>query len=216
MDDRDHGQPWLPCLSGSWCGNLRDRWAASVVNAQVRALYYSSSSMGGLVFAPRHIRLLCAYSEDGDSLNPSKVCDTVGGDRPLGSGCIPGCAPRGAQCHELSRLTSCSFPPDRLDAALQGQLRLSRERNGWRNNEVVLDMLDLVPRLPQAIAGFFYMSGSSEHDRQEMRRHHAAFVAKYGFPTQMNPPLMELDLESNTAQPFRLVPMEHQWMPGQG
>ena len=62
LDDRDHGHPWLPCARGSWCANLRDRWAASVVNQDVKALYYNSG--GGLVFQADHIRLLCAYSEE--------------------------------------------------------------------------------------------------------------------------------------------------------
>ena len=70
-------------------------------------------------------------------------------------------------------------------------------------------------RLPQVIAGFFYMAGTSEHERDVVKQYHATFVSKYGFPVQHNPPLLELDLQ-NARMPLRLVPMEHEWSPGQG
>ena len=215
LDDVIHGRPWLPCARGVWCSKYADRWAASVINLNVRTLYYAGSATG-VVLAP-NVRLLCAYSEDGNSMAETKVCPP---SPPGGGGvtCIPGCSPAGKQCHEVA-VTSwdvCSYPPDRLEDALKAQQQVGRDRGSFRNNEVVIDALHMKSRLPEGIAGFFYMSGTSEHDRQSLKQWHKRFIEEYGFPPQHNPPLMELSLESGGSQPFRLVAMERKWSAGDG
>jgi len=70
----DKRRRWLPCPEygpDSWCKDVADRWAASMINSQANHLY--DASTGGLILAPS-VRLFCAYPEDGDSLHPSKVC----------------------------------------------------------------------------------------------------------------------------------------------
>ena len=126
--------------------------------------------------------------------------------------------PRGKQCHEVEEGSwdVCSYPPTHLAEALSGQQRIGRDGNGFRNNEVVVDALHLKAHLPEGIAGFFYMAGTSEHDRETVKRAHARFVAQYRFPNQHAPPLMELSLQSGGTQPFRLVQTEHEWRPGEG
>ena len=49
LDDMDHGKRWLPCPKDAWCGSLRDRWAATIINKDVNALYYGTDSVGGLI-----------------------------------------------------------------------------------------------------------------------------------------------------------------------
>ena len=70
--------------------------------------------------------------------------------------------------------------------------------------------------MPDAIAGFFFMAGASEHEQGEMRKTHNAFLAAYRFPTQRAPPLMALDLKNGGDAPFTLVPAEHSWAAGEG
>ena len=77
-------------------------------------------------------------------------------------------------------------------------------------------MLDWAASLPAGVAGFFYMAGTSEHDKWLLGQAHARFVKEYGFPNQHAPPLMELSLQSGGTQPFRLVQTEHEWRPGEG
>lgn len=151
----------------------------------------------------------------GNSMADTKVCDPPGGD---GVTCIPGCSPAGKQCQQVA-VTSwdvCSYPPTHLADALKAQQQIGRERNGFRNNEVVIDALHMKSRMPEGIAGFFYMAGTAEHDREIVRQAHQRFVHEYGFPSQRNPPLMELSLDGGGSQPFRLVEMERKWRPGEG
>ena len=99
---------------------------------------------------------------------------------------------------------------------MSGQIQLHRERNGWRNNEAVVDLRRWVAGLPAGVAGFFYMQGTSEHDKQTLRRAHGAFLRQYAFPNQRGVPLMSLDLKGGGEQPFTLVPAEHDWKAGEG
>ena len=215
LDDMDHGKRWLPCPKGAWCGGLRDRWAATIINKDVNALYYGTDSVGGLILEADVVKLNCAYPEDGNSMAPSKICGTIGGD---GTTCIPGCSPVGEQCHEVGHLYSCSFPPHKLKDALEGQKTLHGAHDthgGYRNNEVVVDLIDFTERLPAGIAGFFFMK-NNEHDKQEIQKAHRDFISQYKFPRQAAPPLMSLDLNCGCDQPFTLVPAEYEWGPGAG
>ena len=82
--------------------------------------------------------------------------------------------------------------------------------------QVVIDLAHFTSRLPEGIAGFFYMTGTSEHDRAQIRREHSQFISQYHFPNQHAPPLMEFNLAGGGDSPFTLVPAEHTWAPGEG
>lgn len=66
--------PWLPCPQtgpNSWCKALADRWSASLLYADARALYLPTQP--GIVLAPT-VRLNCAYAVDGNSMHAAKSC----------------------------------------------------------------------------------------------------------------------------------------------
>ena len=77
------------------------------------------------------VSIFCAYAEDGNSMDGSKVCNPLGGN---GVTCIPGCYPKGQECPDIGHAWSCSFPPTQLKEALQAQQDRSDMRA--RNNEV--------------------------------------------------------------------------------
>ena len=127
LDDPVH--PWLPCPADQWCAGFGDRWPASIINAGARHLYYGDGK-GGVLIAPT-VSIFCAYAEDGNSMDGSKVCNPLGGD---GVSCIPGCYPKGQECEDVGHAWMCSFPPSQLKQALQAQQDRADFRE--RNNEV--------------------------------------------------------------------------------
>ena len=189
------------------------------MNARARALFYDPDEqhVGGVLLAPS-VKILCAYPEDGNSMALTKVCTPPGGD---GATCIPGCSPVGWQCQDVGALYStqgpCSFPPERLEEALAGQVTLHDTHGGvWRNNEVVIDMAHYARTLPMGVDGLYYMAGSPEEGKARIRAIHRSFITQYRFPLLHAPPLLELDLEHGGDHPFRLVPDDRQWSAGAG
>ena len=72
--NNDMTNRWMPCPkegADSWCKDLADRWAASILNANTPHLYEPTT--GGLILAPDSVRLLCAYPEDGDSMHGARA-----------------------------------------------------------------------------------------------------------------------------------------------
>lgn len=59
------------CAAHSWCRDLSDRWASSIINTQLTHLYFRDGT-GGIVLSP-NVKLFCAYPGDGDSQD--KLCD---------------------------------------------------------------------------------------------------------------------------------------------
>jgi hypothetical protein len=174
------------------------RWAGSVINAQVRHLYNHG---GGFIIRP-HLgpdgkgrpKLFCAYPADGNSQ----------GERCPGtsSGCKPGCS---RTC--TTDLWGCSFPPDRLQDALQAQLDKGHVRS---HNEVVFDVEEIKSHLPNSIQAVFYMSTSSNRERAAAQKAHADFLKAYGQSEHDIPMVVIVDLrtEGNDA-PFVL---EDDWI----
>ena len=82
-DITDTVQPWLPCHEGRWCGNLRDRFAASLLHPGYADIY--SKGEGGFVINPDAAHMLCSYHGDGHSM--AKACEEPG----VSKWCVPGC-----------------------------------------------------------------------------------------------------------------------------
>ena len=82
---------WQMCpTSVHACAEWRDRRSATMIyyRAEGNAKFIYTREMGGLVFAPRQIDVLCAYGADGGTR--SKTC--AGAPRPdRAAACIPGC-----------------------------------------------------------------------------------------------------------------------------
>jgi len=186
-------RPWLPCSKlglENWCANLADRWASSLINKDLRFLYYKK--VGGFVLDPSTTEIFCAYSSDGDSQR--KVCPTLGGD----SQCIPGCYPPGHSCIDVGHEYECSFPPQNLQQALQAQL--VRQARDQIHNELVVDQRSVTPNLPNSIEAMFYLSTSTTEELQRMRRVHTDFVREYPHADVV---LLMLDLAAH-SNPFKV------------
>ena len=178
----DGGMPWLPCPLDYWCGRFHAQWPASIINTNVRILYYPDTS--GIIFDSSVIDIFCTYYGDGKSM--ARDCDGGYGD---GTTCIPGCAPVGSQC--LSTECSCwdcSFPPEHLADALQSQLNAGV----LRHNEVIIDTRSAV--MPDVVLAFFHMGAD---DGLQATR--ARFLESYGLGED-RAPIVRLDLQA--ARPF--------------
>ena len=207
-DSDDNSAPWLPCPQHtsygggeSWCYKYSDRWATSIINSDARRMYFAAhgpGGRGGLVLAPRSIRMLCAYPVDGNSMDPTKVCEPLGGD---GVTCIPGCYAAGKQCPDMHRDWQCSYPPSELREAL----RVQKSRDGYRlkNNEIVIEPRSVVDGLPESVEAFFVPRGSTPTERFKVFRYREAFLRAYPrLPPERQPPVLLLDLTDGTSAPF--------------
>lgn len=201
------GELWTP--ADGWAASWSDRWAASILNPQLRHTYYPAPH-GGFVLAPAGLKLFCMYSSDGNSMN--KVCDPLYGD---GVKCIPGCLSpetRGQFCEDyhdgrMFSWTDCAFSPSHLADALRRQIENEPLRG--RNNEAVIDMRSV--SLPHQIEAFVIQVGPHgggaawRGSEQEaiMVAAHDRFVAQYfEGDYAAAPPLLLLDLESGGDAPF--------------
>ena len=195
LDDWD--KPWLPCPADRWCVGFSDRWATSIINVDAPHVYYDDENdgKGGIVLAPT-AALFCAYPEDGNSMNPEHACTPLGGD---GVNCIPGCYPKGQQCHEVGHDWVCSFPPDRLKQALISQQ--NRESYRDRNNEMIVDIRTVTSNLPHSIMAFWRKPNLDKD--QQAHQAHANFLAEYKLTKENGPPLLVLDLKHGGSAPFR-------------
>jgi len=162
-------KPWLPCTE-KWCVKMSDRWAASIINKDLRYLYFAQ--VGGFVIAPSTISLFCAYSSDGDS--QSKVCSQIYGD---GHSCIPGCYPKGQDCITVGHEYTCSFPPENLYDAMMAQM--ARQARDKTHNEVVIDIRTVAGSLPTSIEAMFYQTTSSDVEIAQIRTAHELFLHEY-------------------------------------
>jgi len=120
-------------------------------------------------------------------------------------GCIPGCMRKGQQCRDVGRAHNaylCSFPPEQLKYAMEAQLQ--RESFTKRNNEMVIDLTSVEPRLPHSIEGFFYVAGSPDYKEAEARDAYDRFMTSYSMDAEHAPPLMVLDMLK--PRPFSLDP----------
>ena len=118
-------------------------------------------------------------------------------------GCIPGCLRKGQQCRDVGRGNNaylCSFPPEQLQYAIEAQQK--RESFTKRNNEMIIDLSSVEPRLPHAIQGIFYVAGSPDYKENEAREAYARFKEYYSMDPEQAPPLMVVDMEQR--RPFTL------------
>ena len=199
-------RPWRPCPlkgSNSWCAKFSDRWATSIISNDARVMYFEtdanrargSSGVGGMVLSP-DVQIYCAYANDGNSMDPNKVCTPLGGDGT----CIPGCYSRGEWCNEVRREWLCSYPPSQLEDALDAHIR----RGGENNNEIVVATSSVVANLPSAIMAFFFLKEGPAMERERVVGLHRAFLREYPrLPARLRPPLLELDLLTGGRAPFR-------------
>lgn len=204
LDDPE--RPWLPCpLQGpnSWCSKFSDRWATSFINTDSRVLYFETltidqnngrSGVGGLVLSP-NVQIYCAYADDGNSMDPAKVCETLGGD---GTSCIPGCYPDGQQCADVHRDWLCSYPPTQLRHALEAYTR----RGAVKNNEIVVATSSVVQQLPTSIEGFFLIRDAPESEKRRVVDAHDKFCRLYRLEEANRPPILELSLHDGGSAPF--------------
>jgi hypothetical protein len=186
------GRPWEPCQLEPriWCSKYHAQWPASIINDRMRHTYYQGR--GGLVLQARHVHLFCAYSSDGNSM--AHHCDGTSGD---GSTCIPGCYPASQQCHEVHKSWDCSWPPDKLQDALEAQLRRSNPASGW--NEMVVDTKSIEVDPVSTIAAFFYLKGASNHTQWGMsnvEQQRQRFIQTFQLSSANAPPLVQLNLHA--------------------
>ena len=189
----------------SWCRKFSDRWATSILNTDLRTTYYGSASAsdrrpgtGGVVLNPATTEVYCAYPVDGNSMDENHVCTPLGGD---GETCIPGCYPKGQQCHEVGHDWTCSYPPTMLKEALEAQLARADYRA--RNNEIVISTAAMTAALPGAVEAFFVTPMSDVNERGQVVRAWRDFQQMYGLTEEQIPPLLEMDLQKDL--PFSLV-----------
>ena len=183
QSDYDGGRPWLPCPATNWCAQHEQFWPSSILNKNVRRLYYADTP--GMILDPQHVTMLCACQADCNSnsqarglrgCNAQRCCDYP----------EPRCIP-----HHVDH--DCSYPPEELWECLAAQ-----ERRGVpSHNEVVLDNLKTAERMPEAVLGFFWMAESS---RAVAERVHGAFLLAYGL-SEERCPLVRLRLEGS-GDPF--------------
>ena len=110
---------------------------------------------------------------------------------------------KGQQCRDIGRAHNaylCSFPPEQLQYAMAAQLQ--RESFTNRNNEMVIDLSSVEPRLPAAVEGFFIVAGAPDYKENEVRDAYAAFKSYYTMADEAAPPLMVVDMSK--ARPFSL------------
>ena len=121
-DITDTVQPWLPCHEGRWCGNLRDRFAASLLHPGYADIY--SKGEGGFVVNANAVDMLCSYHGDGHSM--AKACDEPG----VSKWCVPGCGGGYEQCEVVQKTSWCScevgdflcaWKPDELEGMMRQQ-----------------------------------------------------------------------------------------------
>jgi hypothetical protein len=186
QSDYDNGRPWLSCPQSSWCSTKEQYWPASLINRQVRKLYYEDKA--GFILDPERAKVLCACQGDCNSNSQAsglRGCSaTQCCDYPE-----PQCVP-----HHVDH--DCSYPPDQLYEALAAQVR----RGVPTHNEVVLDNIQTAAKMPDAILAFFYMS---ELSREEARTMHRNFLNAYKL-TEEACPLVRLTLQGD-ADPFAAI-----------
>jgi len=206
--------------------DLSDRYAASLINARIRGLYYNSRfhrSVPGIIFAP-NVSLFCAYPSGSNS--NSKRCNVTGGGPyssyidagystlqldlvPERASCVPGCFPDGMQCGETrAPHRGCSYPPSRLCETLQTweEVQAGAHFESEFNHlytEIIVDARSVVNDPVAAIDGFFLMTLASPSANSATRKAHAGFIRKYGLDSAAGPPLVLLEL--GAEQPFSLA-----------
>ena len=141
------------------------------------------------------VKMFCANPGDGNSMDPNKVCRTLGGD---GEHCIPGCYPAGQTCADVHRDWLCSFPPSHIREALEAHAR----RGGVKNNEFVVDTRSVVMGLPNAVEAFFFIRNGPSGEREHVEGARQAFVREFRLPEGQQPPLLQLDLHGGGLAPF--------------
>jgi len=178
----DQQRSWEPCPLTFWCAKYHAQWPASIVNAHMRHTYYSDR--GGFILNPDVVRLFCIYNSDGNSM--AHTCNGGYGD---GVRCIPGCYPAGAQCQDVGRDWTCSWPPTMMQQALQAQLNRHDPSDTW--NELVVDTRSVEADPARAILAFFTLGGVGAAQARGERQ---AFMSTLGLNVQQAPPLVRLSL----------------------
>lgn len=130
----------------------------------------------------------------------AKVCTPLGGD---GQRCIPGCSPAAQSCTSVDAAWQCSFPPSRLKDALVAQQRDHTARA--RNNEMVVDMRSVTRHLPYSVEAFFFVPSSGSEQQGVVRWARDRFLKDYHMTDATGPPLVMMDLEGGSTQPFTLA-----------
>ena len=76
LDDSYNVRPWMPCPQDQWCAKYGDRWATSVINKDIRKLYFHDE--GGLVLSSS-LKVLCVHQDDGNSMAEERTCKSSTG-----------------------------------------------------------------------------------------------------------------------------------------
>ncbi|KAL1505014.1 hypothetical protein AB1Y20_008777 [Prymnesium parvum] len=182
-DITDAASPWLPCHEARWCGNLRDRFAASLVYRSHSHVY--SKGEGGFVVDPDRARVLCSYHGDGHSM--AKACVPSG----VSEECVPGCGGGYAGCDVVEKTAwcaceraefLCAWKPDELEQMMRQQQR--EAANGFLDlkgyNEVILDAETWLAHLPGTIQAVFAMKNSEETYKSRAKAVHERFQQEFG------------------------------------
>ena len=185
----DGPRQWEPCTAG-WCAQFHAQWPSSIINAQVRYIYYAD--VGGFVFDSSRISVFCMYAGDGNSMDTSKLCH---GGKSYGDGgesCVPGCKlPLYPGCAQMT--WDCSFPPAHLKKALEAQLI----KKTGHHNEVVIDTRSVEAHLPHVVTAFFYRAGQSASRTRQVRQ---AFLQEFGLSERTGPPLVKLSVQATSRE----------------
>ena len=189
-------QGWMPCTessSNSWCASYSDRFASSIINAQMPNVF---NDAGGLIFRtePASLnRILCSFSADAGSM--SFTCEPRG---PSAS-CIPGCWNEVPNWCTAERPWQCAWRPTELRAMMEAGAAQSY-------NEVIVDTATYVQNLPSALMAIFVLDGSPSDQQQHAHEVHTRFLAHYASAgiTAADVPLLRLTL-NNHHTPFSVI-----------
>jgi hypothetical protein len=171
-ETEDHQELWRPCIS-DWCRRFHfdSWWSASVINAKQPRAFGNS----GIVFAPKHNKVLCSSAEDMGSMY--KGCktrathDTISGPNQL---------------------------KEMLEASMSGG------ENANQYNEVLIDSRYFMKHLPGSIAGVIYgLKGMDTYDQVKAVQAYVNLLDTYNL-TERDVPLLKihykggLDVQSKT------------------
>ena len=193
-----HPKRWLPCPSTkTWCAKFRDRFAASLINAQ---LPYVFNDAGGLIFRmfPSSAnRIFCSFGGDGGTM--TNMC------RPPGetATCLPGCWRDKPNWCTPTKTYQCAFKPGDLGMMQHSHLT---QRDPAHYNEVILSTEHYVRHLPRSLEAMFVQDLQSS-DYHDTRRAHSLLLEEYGLTAQDIPLL--LFNQHNLHTPFTEVSRSH-------
>ena len=191
FDSYDDGErrefpPWDRCTQPWSCYHNSDRMSAVSVMANSAHEHERnggwplfSENLAGIIFSPKHARVLCSYPYDAGTSD--RVCNPIGVSDD--GSCIPGCRVPGRRlpwCNE-QRGWPCSWPPSHLKESLEVRERIAASGGqtweldvnpnfvtwGKFYNEIVIEFESFHNALPESIDAIFYIDDGCADSRPQ-------------------------------------------------